>query len=364
MWKKFKEWFFTINLTMLLVLNLFLILMAVLAVTTLCGWLAVRLGWAQVKELLHPAAVTVLLYSVSVLLAVSVVVMIRLVILKPVRGMVGAMQRLAGGDFSVRMTCDGWMRPLELREFTAAFNKAAEELGGTEILRKDFINNFSHEFKTPIVSIRGFARRLRRCGLSPAQQNEYLDFIAAESLRLSRLASGILLLSKYEAQNLVADQAPCYLDEQLRASVLRQESRWAPRGLTFEMDLPRLRCRANAEMLGHVWDNLIGNAVKFSHDGGCIHISGRTEGEKENAFVTVTIRDEGVGIPQQALGHIFDKFYQAAPARAAEGSGLGLPLVRRILDLCGGRITAQSAPGRGSTFTVTLPHGGANGTAL
>lgn len=203
-----------------------------------------------------------------------------------------------------------------------------------------------------------------RGGLRPEQQNEYLDFIAAESLRLSRLASGILLLSRYEAQNLVADQAPCDLDEQLRASVLRQESRWAPRGLTFEMDLPRLRCRANAEMLGHVWDNLIGNAVKFSHDGGCIHIRGRTEGEKENAFVTVTIRDEGVGVPQQALGHIFDKFYQADPARAAEGSGLGLPLVRRILDLCGGRITAQSAPGRGSSFTVSLPQGGTNGTAL
>ena len=127
MWKSSKEWFFTINLSMLLVLNLFLILMAVLAVTTLCG-LAAAAGWAQVKELLHPAAVTVLLYSVSVLLAVSVVVMIRLVILKPVARMVGAMQRLAGGDFSVRMTCDGWMRPLELREFTAAFNKAAEEL--------------------------------------------------------------------------------------------------------------------------------------------------------------------------------------------------------------------------------------------
>ena len=337
---------------------------ACVAVSNLLAGLLSLFVWAPLSAHIlppeHPLAPWVPML-LAILLALPVSGFVSRLSARPLQQMLHATQAVARGDYTVRVdeTAGG-----ELGELLRSFNRMTAELGSTEMMRSDFISTFSHEFKTPIVSIRGFARRLRRGGLRPEQQNEYLDFIAAESLRLSRLASGILLLSKYEAQNLVADQAPCDLDEQLRASVLRQESRWAPRGLTFEMDLPRLRCRANAEMLGHVWDNLIGNAVKFSHDGGCIHICGRTEGEKENAFVTVTIRDEGVGIPQQALGHIFDKFYQADPARAAEGSGLGLPLVRRILDLCGGRITVQSAPGRGSTFTVTLPQGGANGSII
>ena len=127
------------------------------------------------------------------------------------------MQRLAGGDFSVRMTCDGWMRPLELREFTAAFNKAAEELGGTEILRKDFINNFSHEFKTPITSIGGFAALLLEDEeMPPEERREYLSIIAAESSRLAGLANSVLALSRVEAQSILTDAAPFPLAEQLR----------------------------------------------------------------------------------------------------------------------------------------------------
>ena len=348
MWKKFKEWFFTINLTMLLVLNLFLILMAVLAVTTLCGWLAVRLGWAQVKELLHPAAVTVLLYSVSVLLAVSVVVMIRLVILKPVRGMVGAMQRLAGGDFSVRMTCDGWMRPLELREFTAAFNKAAEELGGTEILRKDFINNFSHEFKTPITSIGGFAALLLEDEeMPPEERREYLSIIAAESSRLAGLANSVLALSRVEA-----------LAEQLRQCALLVQHKWADKKETaLTVELPEDgECvyTGSAALLKEVWVNLLDNAFKFTPAGGTVALGLHRDAQG----VTVTVRDDGPGMDEATQARVFDQFYQGDTSHKTEGNGLGLAMAQKIAALHGGRITVQSAPGRGSAFTVNLPQGG------
>lgn len=359
MWKKFKEWFFTINLTMLLVLNLFLILMAVLAVTTLCGWLAVRLGWAQVKELLHPAAVTVLLYSVSVLLAVSVVVMIRLVILKPVRGMVGAMQRLAGGDFSVRMTCDGWMRPLELREFTAAFNKAAEELGGTEILRKDFINNFSHEFKTPITSIGGFAALLLEDEeMPPEERREYLSIIAAESSRLAGLANSVLALSRVEAQSILTDAAPFPLAEQLRQCALLVQQKWADKKETaLTVELPEDgECvyTGSAALLKEVWVNLLDNAFKFTPAGGTVALALHCGAQG----VTVTVRDDGPGMDEATQARVFDQFYQGDTSHKTEGNGLGLAMAQKIAALHGGRITVQSAPGHGSAFTVRLPQGG------
>ena len=157
MLNKIRHGFFTFNLTFLLVLNLFAIIVAVLALTAVLCWLGACMGWLDWTRMLNPSAVMILIYIISIIIGISVVVTIQKVILQPVQGMVAAMQRLEQGDFSVRMSCTGWMRPLELREYTQAFNAAAEELESTELLRKDFINNFSHEFKTPITSICRFA---------------------------------------------------------------------------------------------------------------------------------------------------------------------------------------------------------------
>lgn len=154
---KLKGWLFTVNLTFLLIFHLFLIILGVLALTAGFGWLAVRLEWIRLDRILTPHAVLVVVFSASILIGVSMVVTIQKVILAPVRAMVTAMERLGEGDFTVRMSCQGWMRPLELHSYTAAFNAAARELGNTQLLRKDFINNFSHEFKTPITSLGGFA---------------------------------------------------------------------------------------------------------------------------------------------------------------------------------------------------------------
>lgn len=268
--------------------------------------------------------------------------------LKPVKELQALTQKVAEGDFSVRASevAEGDMLELE-----KSFNRMVADLEGMELLRNDFIDTFSHEFKTPIVSIRGFARRLRAGGLSVEKQTEYLDYIVTESERLSQLSQSILLLSKYENQQFVGDKKEYWLDEQLRNCVLALEKQWEPKGVSFDLDLPNLRYVNNEEMMEHVWRNIIGNAVKFSRPGGVIHIGARTAGN----YVTVSVRDRGEGISAEAISHIFDKFYQGDAAHAREGNGLGLSLVRRIVELSGGDITVESQEGRGTTFHVRLP---------
>jgi len=356
MWKKIKEWLFTFNLTMLLTLNLFFILLTVLGFTAAAAWVAMQFHWIQLDELLRPDAVMIVIYVAAILIGISMVVMIRKVILNPVRGMVRAMQQLAGGDFSVRMACSGWMRPLELREFTTAFNKAAEELGGTEILRKDFINNFSHEFKTPITSIGGFADLLLEDEEMPREeQREYLNIITSESKRLAALANSVLALSRVEAQTILTDTTPFPLAEQLRQSTLLVEKKWRPKKeVTIEVLIPESdECIyiGNEGLLKEVWVNLLDNAAKFSSEGGIVTLSLR----KTSDGMTVAVTDRGPGMDQVTQGHIFDRFYQGDTSHKTEGNGLGLALVHRIVTLHGGTVTVQSALGQGSCFQVNLP---------
>ena len=267
---------------------------------------------------------------------------------KPIQDMVEATKSISQGDFSVRVaeTAEG-----DMGKLLRSFNRMTTELGNTELMRNDFINVFSHEFKTPIVSIRGFAKRLRSGNLTQQQRQEYLDFIAEESERLSNLANNILLISKYENQNFVSEQAEFALDEQIRTCILRMESQWSARNIQFELDIPRMTYLGNMEMLEHVWQNLISNAIKFSYNGGTITISAR----KENSHITVWIRDEGIGISPEHIGHIFDKFYQEDTSHTTAGNGLGLALVKRIVQLCGGEIDVESRRNSGTMVVVALP---------
>ena len=284
----------------------------------------------------------------SILLAIPIASFVSRRSAKPIQDMVEATKSISRGDYAVRVAEEGTG---DIAELLHSFNRMTAELGSTELMRNDFINTFSHEFKTPIVSIRGFARRLRRGGLTEQQQNEYLDFIVEESQRLADLASSVLLLSKYESQKLVGEQTDYALDEQIRTCVLRLESQWSAKDLVFELDLPRLPYRGNAEMMEHVWLNLLSNAVKFSREGGAVFLTAC----EEEGRISVTVRDEGVGIDPKDIGHIFDKFYQGDSSHAAEGSGLGLALVHRIVELSGGRITVESEKGCGTAFCVELP---------
>ena len=269
--------------------------------------------------------------------------------LKPINDLVHAMREVSQGDFSVRV--DARRASGDMGRLVTSFNDMASELGGLEMFRKDFINNFSHEFKTPIVSIKGFARQLERDDLTDEQRREYLDIIISESERLANMSGNVLLLSRLENQTIVTDKTRFRLDEQLRACLLILEKQWTQKALELDLDLRAVEYYGNEEMLRHVWVNLLSNAVKFSPEGGTLSVTLRREGD----FAAVTVRDSGPGMDEATRRRIFEKFYQGDTAHAAEGNGLGLSLVRRIVDLCQGSVEVKSAPGAGSAFTVRLP---------
>lgn len=284
--------------------------------------------------------------------SVMVALLISKVPLKPIRNLIDNMDRLADGDFHTRVEVGAIMRRYPpFVSIARSFNRMAEQLGSTELLRSDFINNFSHEFKTPIVSIAGFARLLRRETLSREQQQEYLTIIEEESLRLSYMATNVLNLTKLENQTILSDVSEFNLSEQIRSSILLLENKWSRKELDFDLSLEQEHwIRGNEEQLKQVWINLIDNAVKFSPQWGMIEI-GIAETEKE---LLVSVRNQGSHITQEQQKKIWNKFYQADESHAAEGNGVGLAIVKRIVELHRGRADVSSER-NSTTFTITLP---------
>lgn len=271
--------------------------------------------------------------------------------LKPVNKILNATGRLASGDYSVRLAFKGPLaKHPTVAELTDSFNQMASELERTEMLRSDFINNFSHEFKTPIVSIAGFAKLLRRENLSEEKRNEYLAIIEEESMRLSQMATNVLNLTKVENQSILTDISRYNLSEQIRTCVLVLESKWEKKQISFSLPEEEFYAIGNEELMKQVWINLIDNAVKFSATGGTIEIDIRKNRQK----IEVEIADYGQEIPPAAREKIFNKFYQADESHTTEGNGVGLAVVKKIVHLHGGAVDAASRDGR-TAFTVILP---------
>ena len=266
---------------------------------------------------------------------------------KPVSMLTGATRQLADGDFSVRLPED---KPGEIGELMRSFNGMAEALSRTAYLQKDFISSISHEFKTPIASIKGYARLLQMPGLDEGVRAEYVNMIASESERLARMSQTLLRLASLEEQLAPASVSSFRLDEQVREVILQLAPAWEDRDIDWQLELNPVTIESDEELLRQVWVNLIQNAVKFSEAGSAIQINVYDAGD---AVVEVT--DHGVGMDEATLARIFDRFYQADASRAKEGVGLGLCLVKRIVDILGGVIRVRSAPGEGSTFRVRLP---------
>lgn len=262
------------------------------------------------------------------------------------------MREIANGNYKVRVAeKDKKETVTELGDLERTFNQMSSELDGIEMFRSDFINNFSHEFKTPIVSIRGFARRLQDEKLTEEQRKEYIDIIVKESERLSTMAQNVLLLTKLENQNIVSEKTEFYLDEQIRGAILLLEKNWNEKELELDLDLDEIKYVFNEEMMSHVWINLISNAIKFTPHGGSLACSLK---KRENC-VTVTIKDSGCGMSEDVMERIFEKFYQGDSSHATAGNGIGLNIVKRIVTLANGEISVESKLGEGSTFTVILP---------
>jgi signal transduction histidine kinase len=340
------------GLTVLFSAIVFLILLITSLLIFIVGILLIRMNAINIAKLSRqePMLPIFMLLIISVVVGTVVSFMISRFPLKPLRRVIDAINRLAAGDFSVRLRMPS---AGSFTELTTSFNRMAEELGSIEMLRADFVDDFSHEFKTPIVSIKGFAEELKHDDLTPEQRNEYLDIIIHESSRLSQLATNVLNLSRVEKQTILGNLARFDLTEQVRRCVLLFENKWEQRRLNLNVELDEVAITGDEELLSQVWLNLIDNAVKFTPEGGCVDI----RLQKGESNVLFSIRDDGYGISEEMQRHIFEKFYQGDDSHAVPGNGLGLSIARRIVTLHSGEIRCQSEEGAGTEFTVSLPIG-------
>lgn len=318
-------------------------LVLVAALSELAGW-AFRHWFGVTPEL--PIFVWAMVFSGTIGVAVTNH-MIKMLI-DPIAKLRSAMREVADGDFKVEAKCES--RIQDVQDIYDSFNSMVRELSTTETLQTDFISDVSHEFKTPINAIEGYASLLEG-EPSPEEQRAYVEKILFNTRRLSALTGNILLLSKLSNQSILPQKTQFRLDEQIRQAIVALEQKWSEKELGFEVELAETPFFGYESLLPHVWTNLIGNAVKFSPKGGEIRIKMmRTEGA-----VVFTIEDDGPGIVPGDEEHIFTKFYQSESSHGMEGNGLGLALVRQIVEMSSGSVDVQNLEAGGCRFTVRLP---------
>jgi len=289
------------------------------------------------------------LVIVSVVVGGVMTAVISRAFFNPVKNLRQAMDKVANGDFAIQLDTDKSSSG-EIKELYAGFNLMTNELKATEILQTDFISNVSHEFKTPINAIEGYSTLLQGCENLDDDQKEYVEKILFNTGRLSSLVSNILLLSKIENQSIQAKREVFSLDEQIRETIVALETAWAPKNIELDVELDSVKYNGNEIMMRHIWSNLISNAIKFTPENSTVSI--RLQNQKDKFVFSVT--DQGEGLSDEAQKHLFDKFYQADTSHKSEGNGLGLALVKQILAIDGGDITAENVNGGGCRFTVTL----------
>lgn len=301
----------------------------------------VRLPSVIMAGMIAPMGLMVLLLMVAV----------RRVTLRAMAELGDAMHRVAGGDFSVRL--DPAHAEPPLARTYEDFNTMAQELGSIQELREGFVSDFSHEFKTPINSINGFANLLIEGDVDADERDEYLRIIARESERLARLATNTLTLSRLDAQAILPNRQELAVDESVRQAVASLYPQVAEAGVELGLDLAPSHVLGNASQLAEVWINLVGNALKFTPRGGRIDVTSALG--PAAGTVTVCVADTGCGMTADQCTHVFDRYWQGDPSHAAKGNGLGLAIAHRIVELHGGTIAVESVPDGGTTFSVELP---------
>ena len=339
--RKSNLWLLFVVIVLAVTIMTFIILGAAMAILF-------ALGIIPTQQQLAPFPF-IMLILLSIILGTSISLIIGRIILKPVDKLSNGLERVAKGDFSIRL--DEKTNVKEISRIYENFNAMTQELSGIETLRSDFIANVSHEFKTPLTAIEGYAALLCNQELTEKQRRDYLDKITGNARKLSELTGNILWLSKLENQKVIPNKKYYRLDEQIRKTILSLENEWSVKNLDFDIALPKIDFLGNEGLLYHVWYNLIGNAIKFSYENQTIKISM----EKTDSEVIVVIADSGCGMEEDAQRHIFEKFYQADKTHSKDGNGLGLTLVKRSGDLCNGHITVESQLHKGSVFIVRLP---------
>ena len=257
-------------------------------------------------------------------------------------------EKVAAGDFSTRIQYD---EKESLAYIYRDFNRMVEELDSVQVLKNDFINNYSHEFKTPIASINGFAELLLEKELPAETRKMYLEIIRDESERLSRLTTNTLLLSKLSSQKIVSKTERYSLDEQLRQCAMILSPLWLEKKQIFSGEFEETEFEGNRELMQHLWLNLIGNAVKYTPVGGEISVELKQTDDK----IAIHISDTGQGMCEEVMEHLFDPYYQGDRSHSGQGLGLGLAIAKQIVNLCHGEIRVKSRVNEGSEFTVLLP---------
>ena len=274
---------------------------------------------------------------------------------RPIKRITKGLERISGGEFGTRiepMTSFSGMA--DYNEIISYINKMSQELGSVETLRTDFVSNVSHEMKTPLAVIQNYAALLSTPELPESERLEYAAAINGATKRLAALITNILKLNKLENQQIFPQRERFDLSEQVCECLLEFESEWEKKGLEIETDIEDgVTVDSDRELLSVVWNNLFSNAMKFTDEGGTVRVSVK----QRDDGICVSVTDTGCGIDSETGRHIFDKFYQGDTSHASRGNGLGLALVKRIIDITGGRIEVSSELGRGSTFTVLLRKG-------
>lgn len=270
-------------------------------------------------------------------------------VFSPMEALSEASKKVAAGDYGTKVFYDG--RITEIANVFENFNRMTNELNSVELMRNDFIANVSHEFKTPLSSIMGYMTLLQDRELSEEERQEYIRRVFFNIEKLNDLTTDILQLSKLENQSLALASDTYRLDEQIREALVLLEPKWSARQLSLDIEMEAVMYTGPRSLIFQVWTNLIANAVKFSKPQGRIRIR-LTKTEEE---IHVLCADDGIGMDEETLSHIFEKFYQGDSSRKEQGNGLGLALCKEILNHAGGRIYADSSPGNGATFLVVLP---------
>lgn len=326
----------------------FLILLATLIIMSVLTLIGVQIGWLNPDR--ENNDLIIIIFSLVSIVVGSVVsrIVIRRALGK-IMDISEASMKVAKGDFSVQINEN--MAAEEVKTAVQNFNLMVRELASTEMMRSDFIENVSHEFKTPLSAIEGYATLLQSKNISEEKREEYTAKILANTKRLSALTGNILLLSRIENQELEIKKEPFPLDEQIRETVLLFQDSWDEKQLELDIELDSVSYNGSRELLSHVWQNIFGNAVKFTDKGGCVKVRLSCDGEN----VYATFKDNGVGMDGATLERIYEKFYQGDSSHSGAGNGLGMALAKRIVDLHGGEIFVESHKGEGSEFTVTLP---------
>lgn len=289
----------------------------------------------------------IVLYSI-VILGVIIFVYFTKSILKPIKEMSKASKQIAIGNYSYIIDNN---RKDEIGELITTFNNMSKELSKIDKMRDEFVSNISHELKTPVTAINGFATILEYNELEESERLMYLQIIQDESLRLSKLSDNLMKLAKLDTDQEIVNKNIYRLDKQIRRIIMTLEYKWTEKNIEFDMDLDKIYINADENLLDQVFINIIDNAIKFSYEDSiiCVNI------QNYNSYINIEILDNGIGISKENIKRVFDRFYQGDESRSKQGSGLGLSIVKKIVDIQGGNISIDSELGKGTKFIVRIP---------